>query len=195
MSSRTQTGPWSDTFSYSSGSWVEMSQMRKKQRNNIFEAASKQHRRWSWCWWRWRPEWWEEWDYSQASKRHRHCGQCTRVQSWIKAIEEPAEKKKVKLSVVLKKRENCLFFSRNSSGRRTVNGSLSSFTSSTTIASMSWSGCEILQDWGQSHSSGLFRKGGPGHPPQMKTCSDMHEHESPKHETSFHLEFVIWNKS
>ena len=105
-------------------------------------------------------------------------------------------KEKGKTVCYSQKRENYLLFSRNSSGRRTVNGSLSGFTSSTTIAmSVSWSGCKILQDWGQSHSSGLFRKGGPGHPPQMKTCSDMHEHDSPKHETSSHLESVIWNKS
>ena len=50
------------------------------------------------------PESWEEWDCSRASRQHRRCGQCTRVQSWIKAIEEPAEKKKVKLSVVLKRK-------------------------------------------------------------------------------------------
>ena len=49
------------------------------------------------------------------------------------------------------------------SPRIPLDGSFSSFTSSTTMVwfwcqSRSWSRCKIWQDWGQSHFSGLFRR-------------------------------------
>ena len=54
------------------------------------------------------PEWWEEWGCSRASKPHRRCGRCTRVQSWINPHCQASDAKK--LPVILQEflwTENC----------------------------------------------------------------------------------------
>ena len=123
------------------------------------------------------PEWWEEWGCNQASKQRHHYGQCIRVRSWIESIDKLVEVTLIRAKEA--KRWNYLLFSRNSSGRRTVNGSFSSFALITTMV-WSLSCCLSKADLdarynktgGQSHANGLFRR---ANPLEMKTCSNMQE--------------------
>ena len=123
------------------------------------------------------PEWWEEWGCNQASKQRHHYGQCIRVRSWIESIDKLVEVTLIRAKEA--KRWNYLLFSRNSSGRRTVNGSFSSFALITTMV-WSLSCCLSKADLdarynktgGQSHANGLFRRANPWRWKHAQICKN-----------------------